>query len=130
MKAKVYWLGVVALACLIQSGCVATQVSPVDRRVTIAPDITGSIVITDIKMAKPNSDGYVLQANVVNNLGSIVKLKYRVVWLDSAGIEVPSTNAYWADLSISPRDIQGLRAVAPSQGAVDFRLHVKRDRVN
>lgn len=120
------WL--VPAACVLalaMSGCVSTHTPPPDRRVTIASELGDDLWITDIKCAKMASDHYVFQANVVNNTRSILMLQYRLAWLDANGIEIPSVQGRWQRFSVAPKDIGGLRAVAPTPNAVDFRFYVK-----
>lgn len=125
MKAYVF-AGCVALLGMIGCvGCVTTHSAPADRRVTIAPDVSSSVWVTDVRYGQGASDHYTLQANVVNTTSSIQKLKYRVVWLNGEGIEIASTTANWQDISISGKDIAGLKAVAPIPGLLDFRIHIK-----
>ncbi len=112
------------------NGCVTTHTPPPDRRVTIAPDIASDVWITDARLGKRDSEHYTLQANIVNNSNHIVKIQYRVVFLDENGIELGDSNSFWRSTSISPKDIVGLTATAPIPGTVDFRIHVKKDIIN
>ena len=115
------------LACVlfVGAGCVSTHTPPADRRVTVAPELGTDVWVTDVRMAKGSADHYTLQANVVNNTRSVAQLKYRVVWLDENGVEFSSVNAQWRDISISAKDIMGLKSVAPTPTTADFRIHIK-----
>ena len=68
------------------SGCVATNVPPPDRRVTIAPDLGTSVYVTDVRCVKGPTGIYTFQANVVNNTGSDRAVQWKVVWLDADGV--------------------------------------------
>ena len=115
-------VGLLASACI---GCVSYHTPPMDRRVTVAPDLGTYIWVTDVRLAKGSSQHYTFQANVVNNTGGIVRMEYKVVWLDANGLEIPSVVSTWQPMSAAARDIVGLTATAPSPDAVDFRFYVK-----
>ena len=66
-----------------------------------------------------------LQANVANNTDGVVRMEYKVVWLDSNGAEIPSVVSTWQPMSAAARNVVGLTATAPAPEAVDFRLYVQ-----
>lgn len=113
------------LAACMTGGCVATHAYPPDRRITIAENLGSALYITDVKCAKGESNHYVFQANAVNNTRSVLQLKYKVVWLDANGLEIPTVLSTWQPFSIAPKDIAGLRAVAPVPEAADMRFYVR-----
>ena len=109
-------------------GCVSYHTPPVDRRVTVSPYLGTAIWVTDVRLTKATSQHYTLQANVVNNTDGVVRMEYKVVWLDGAGAECDSVVNGWQRMSAAPRDVVGLTATAPSRDAVDFRLYVQPER--
>ena len=109
-------------------GCVTYHTPPMDRRVTVAPDLGTAIWVTDVRLTKAHSQHYTLQANVVNNAECVVRMEYKVVWLDANGAEIPSVVSTWQPMSAASRDIVGLTATAPSPEAVDFRFYVQAAR--
>ena len=114
---------VVALA-----GCVATNVPPPDRRVTIAEDLGTKVYITDIRCAKGASDYATFQANVVNNTSSDLPVEWKVVWLDSDGVANDSLVSSWNKLMLAPNDIVGLKNTAPKVDAADMLFYLRRMR--
>lgn len=109
-------------------GCVSYHTPPMDRRVTVAPDLGTAVWITDIRMAKGTSSHYTLQANVVNNTEGVVRMEYRVDWLDSTGSVLPSVVSTWLPMSAAAREVVPLQATAPSPDAVDFRFYLQAER--
>ncbi len=116
------------LAGLLLTGCVATNVPPMDRRVTIAEDLGCSAYVTDVRCTKSGGSYATLQANVVNNTSSDLGVEWRVVWLNAEGVEIDSAVSSWNKLMISPKDIHGLKNTAPRMDAVDMRFHLRRLR--
>ncbi len=114
------------LGALLFAGCKATNVPPPDRRVTIAPDLGTSIYVTDVRCTKGSSDCYTFQANVVNNTSSERAVEWKVVWLDSDGMEIDSTVSTWAARMIQPYEVCALKGTAPTQAAVDMMFYVRR----
>lgn len=113
------------VSAVVTGGCVAVHQPPIDRRITIAENLGSALYITDVKCAKGDSNHYVFQANAVNNTRSVLRLRYKVVWLDANGIEIPTVLSTWQPFSIAPKDIAGLRAVAPVPEAADMRFYVR-----
>lgn len=109
-------------------GCVSYHTPPMDRRVTVAPDLGNAVWVTDVRMAKGASSHYTLQANVVNNTGGVIRMEYRVDWLDSTGSALPSVVSTWMPMSAAAREVVPLQATAPSPDAVDFRFYLQAER--
>ena len=115
-------------AAILLTGCVATMTPPMDRRITVAPDLGMAVWVTDVRLTKAQSMHYTFQANVVNNTSGVVRMEYRVVWLDANGSEIPSAVSTWQPMSAAAREVVGLTATAPAPEAVDFRFYVQAAR--
>ena len=116
-----------ALAGLV-AGCVSYHTPPMDRRVTVAPDLGSAVWVTDVRLAKGPSSHLTMQANVVNNTSGDVRMEYRVDWLDATGTVIPSVVSTWQPMSAAAREVVPLQATAPSPAAVDFRFYVQAER--
>lgn len=122
-------IGSVLLVLLgLFTGCVATNIQPMDRRVTVAEDLGTDVFVTDVRCAKGRSDHYTFQANVVNNTGSEVAVEWKVIWLDSDGMEIDSLVSTWNRMALGAKEIRGLKGVAPRPDAVDMRFYVREMR--
>lgn len=119
---------IVLAALSVCVGCISYHTPPLDRRVTVAPDLGTVVWVTDVRLTKAQSQHYTLQANVVNNTSGVVRMEYRVVWLDTNGVEIPSVVSTWQPMSAAAREIVGLTATAPVPEAVDFRFYVQAAR--
>ena len=116
-----------ALAGLV-TGCISYHTPPMDRRVTVAPDLGVAVWVTDVRLAKGPSSHFTMQANVVNNTEYVVRMEYRVDWLDATGSAIPSVVSTWQPMSAAAREVVPLQATAPSPEAVDFRFYVQPER--
>ena len=116
-------LGSVALC-----GCVATNVPPPDRRVTIAPDLGTSVYITDIRCVKNAAGFYTFQANMVNNTSSDLAVDWKLAWLDADGLAIDSLVSTWSSHMLQPFEVCALKGTAPSPAAVDMMFYVRRAR--
>ena len=56
MKKMLMMLGVAA--ALLTTGCVSTPIPPMDRRVTVAPNLGSSLYVTDVRCAKGKAAFY------------------------------------------------------------------------
>ena len=130
MKKLVFAIAAAAAAAL--SGCLAPPQSsvaggpPVDTRVTVAPNLWGDVVVTDVRCAKGASDYLTLQANLVNNCGRPLAVDWRVQWLDADGVEIDSVVSTWNARMLQPYEICGLKAVAPTPAAADMRFYARK----
>ena len=119
---------VAAAAVALLSGCVSYHNPPMDRRVTVSPDLGSAVWVTDVRLAKGASSHFTLQANVVNNTDGVMRMEYRVDWLDATGSAIPSVVSTWQPMSAAAREVVPLQATAPSPAAVDFRFYVQPER--
>ena len=110
------------------AGCISYHTPPMDRRVTVAPDLGMAVWVTDVRLAKGPSSHFTLQANVVNNTDGVMRMEYRVDWLDATGSAIPSVVSTWQPMSAAAREVVPLQATAPSPAAVDFRFYVQAER--
>lgn len=117
---------IIALGAL--GGCRTYHTPPMDRRITVSPDLGYRVWVTDVRLAKVESDQYTFQANIVNNTYGVQRLEYRVAWLDANGVEMDSVMSTWQKRSVAGREVVALKAVAPSPDACDFRFYVQRER--
>ena len=99
-------------AVILLSGCVATNVPPPDRRVTVAEDIGTKVYITDIRY----------------NTSSDFAVEWKVVWLDADGVTIDSLVSSWNKLMLAPNDIVGLKNTAPTVDAADMLFYLRRMR--
>ncbi len=117
----------VAFAALL-SGCVATNVPPPDRRVTLAPDLGTRVYVTDVRCVKNPAGIYTFQANVVNNTSSDLAVQWKVSWLDPNGVAIDSAMSGWSDRMLMPYEVVPLKGTAPTSNAVDMMFYVRRAR--
>ena len=118
----------VPVLCAAIFGCVATNIPPPDRRVTISADLGTKVYVTDARCAKGKSDYATFQANVVNNTSRDLGVEWRVVWLDADGITIDSLVSTWNKVMLAPNDIQALKTTAPRMDAADMRFYVRKLR--
>ena len=113
---------------LFSAGCVATNLPPMDRRVTVADDLGTSVFVTDVRCTKGGGSYYTFQANVVNNTWHDLGVEWKVVWLDANGVAIDSIVSTWNKLMLPANDIQALKNTAPQLDAVDMLFYVRRLR--
>lgn len=109
-------------------GCAAAPKAPVDRRVTLAPDVDGDVYVTDIRFGTQNGSIPAMQANVVNNCSKQYGVQWKVQWLDADGMEIDTVLSSWDAVVLQPYEVKGLKCSAPKSDTADFRLYIRRDR--
>ncbi len=115
-----------AATAAVLAGCGTPP--PVDTRVTIAADVAGDIVISDIRCPRNQAGFLMFQANVVNVRSGDRGVEWKVVWLDADGSEIDSLVSSWNKVMLAPNEIKGLKATAPRADAADARFYVRRLR--
>jgi len=122
----------IGLACLcaaaLVAGCTSNPPPPADMRVTIAADLADDVQVVGLKCVR-DAGGYLeLQSTLVNRKTGDCEVEWRVVWLGADGLEIPSAVSGWTKRLLSATEVAGMRNVAPSRDAVDFRLSLRRLR--
>ena len=119
---------VLASAAMLFGGCVATPHAPVDRRVTLSPEIGADVFVTDIRCDKGAGDFLTFQANVANNRDNPYPIQWKVQWFDAAGQEIESHVSSWDSLMLQPFEVRALKGTAPRAEAVDMRFYARRGK--
>lgn len=128
---KLMAAAVAAAACAL-AGCIAPPQNadaagaPMDTRVTVAPDLFGDIVVTDVRCVKGGGGFLTLQANIVNNCSRPLAVDWKVQWLDADGVEIDSVMSTWNARMLQPFEICGLKGTAPTAASADMRLYVRK----
>ena len=125
---RILMLCAAVVGATLLSGCVATNVPPPDRRVTIAPDLGTDVYITDIRCVKGQTGIFTFQANMVNNTSSDLAVDWKLAWLDADGVEIDSVVSAWSSRMLQPFEVCALKGTAPTSSAVDMMFYVRRAR--
>lgn len=117
-----------ASAAMLFGGCVATPRAPIDRRVTLSPEIGADVCVTDIRCDKGAGEFLTFQANVANNRDKPYPIQWKVQWLDAGGLEIESLVSSWDSLMLQPFEVRALKGTAPRTEAVDMRFYARRGK--
>lgn len=115
-----------AAAVAAFSGC--STLPPADTRVTVAADVAGDVVISDIRCPRNQAGFLTFQANVVNVRSGERGVEWKVAWLDADGVEIDTLLSSWNKVMLAPNEIKGLKATAPRPDAADMRFYLRRLR--
>ena len=119
----------IVAAAFALGGCASYPFQPADRRITISPELGESVWVTKVTTAVGAQSRHIeMRANLINYTDSLVKLEYKTVWLNQAGLEIPSAMSVWRFTSLAPREETGIGSIAPTEDASDFRLYIQPPR--
>ena len=127
-------IAALAAATGVMAGCISPPQNnidtnaPIDSRITVAPDIGGDVVVTDVRCAKGSSLYLTFQANLANACNCALPVEWKVQWLDADGIEIDSVVSMWNARMLQPYELCSLKATAPSPNAADMRFYVRRKK--
>ncbi len=88
--------------------------------------VDSDIDIEDIK-ERVREDGLKeIQVNGENDTNEYILLRYRVVWQDEDGFEVPSISSNWVDFPVHKNANFTINVVAPNEKAHDYQLFINK----
>ena len=115
-----------AVAAAVFSGC--STLPPVDTRVTIAADVAGDVVISDIRCPRNQAGLLTFLAHAANVRSGDRGVEWKVAWLDADGVEIDTLLSSWNKVMLAPNEVKGLKATAPCPDAADMRFYLRRLR--
>jgi uncharacterized protein YcfL len=126
--------GVLLAACAASAPVLTVE--PADQAPALSPgrlrfgdtDLMRSIQV--LGYSESESANGLLQAVVKlrSRLGRIERFEWRVVWIDSAGFQVPDDVQPWKPLQVEPLGECDLQATASHPKARTFRLELRREK--
>jgi len=61
-----------------------------------------------------------------NKSGDYMKFKYRVVWKDKDGFEIPSLSSKWQDFSVYKNTPYQFSVISPSDNADEYMIYIDK----
>jgi uncharacterized protein YcfL len=139
-------LFIVCIAVLVLSGCKTS-----DERINMGKGVGGDtladniitrpfayvisallgqgVEITEIIEAK-TPEGYLdVQMKGYNKAHGIKRFDYRVEWLDSNGMVIPTKTSVWVPVSAMGKSEVTFRFIAPRKEAVDFTINTRTNKI-
>ncbi|PHR56189.1 MAG: hypothetical protein COA44_08850 [Arcobacter sp.] len=59
-----------------------------------------------------------------NKSGDYMKFKYRVIWKDKDGFEIPSLSSKWTDFSVYKNTPYQFSVISPSDNAKEYMIYI------
>ena len=141
-------LFIVCIAALVLGGC-ASKSS--DERINMGKGVN-SDTLTDNIITRPfalvisallgqgvditeviesrTPEGYLdVQMKGYNKAHGIQRFDYRVEWLDSNGMVIPTKTSVWIPVSAMGKSEVTFRFIAPRKEAVDFRINTRKNKI-
>ena len=85
--------------------------------------------ITEVIEAQ-TPEGYLdVQMKGYNKAYGIKRFDYRVEWLDSNGMVIPTKTSVWIPVSAMGKSEVTFRFIAPRKEAVDFRINTRKNKI-
>ena len=113
---------IIFTALLLISGCASkSYVKFVDNT------IENIIKIKSVDK-RVNDNGFTeVQIQGENETKKYMLFRYRVVWEDKDGFEVPSLSSNWTDFSAYKNAAFRISVVAPSKKATEYQIYIDKD---
>jgi uncharacterized protein YcfL len=86
------------------------------------------VEVTEVIEAR-TPEGYLdVQMRGYNKAHGIKRFDYRVEWLDSNGMVIPTKTSMWVPVSAMGKSEVTFRFIAPRKEAVDFRINTRKNK--
>ncbi|MGF1452861.1 MAG: DUF1425 domain-containing protein [Opitutales bacterium] len=115
------------LAVILLGGCATNRVPPIDRRVTLSPNLPRSVKVEDLNVGRNSAGLLIINAGLINSGSRPVDINYKVDWL-SGGMVVDSLVGSWNRRTLRPREPVFLSLPAPRLDVDDFRMTIREDQ--
>lgn len=141
-----YLMITACVGTMLFSGCAS---KPSDERINLGKGVGGH-TLTDNIITRPfayvisamlgegieitevienrTPEGYLdVQMRGYNNAHGIKRFDYRVEWLDTNGMVIPTKTSVWVPVSARGKSEVTFRFIAPNKEAVDFRINTRKN---
>jgi len=117
------------IALLLSVMSCAARTRAIDPRVTIIePRLGRNLIVTNV-IAERDSGGLLeVQVDGMSYFKGYLNLEYRIDWLDQNGMLIPTTITQWTKFPAFQHAEFRFRTIAPSKGASDFRILIRRGK--
>lgn len=114
-----------ALAVIIgATGCTTQRVG--DPRVVIDPSAAGLVRVLTVDYGETKGANPVVALSMQSTSGHTRKIEFRTVWLDPNGVALNSALSIWKPLTLQPREVGNVQAVAPRSDVSGFRMEIRK----
>lgn len=107
------------LSILVILGCAKPNVAFVENSISRQISIEGT---------RERMVGQLKEVEVYgeNKSGEYMKFRYRVVWKDKDGFEIPSLSSKWTDFSVYKNTPYQFSSISPSIDAVEYMIYINK----
>lgn len=112
------------LGVLMLSACSGRPVAPEYPQLVMGPNARHYLQIESVQQGVASGDLLRAGVRLINTSGYSRTLRYRMVWLDSAGFELAGLASRWEQAQLRPNEQVSLSRIAPSAQAHDYRIYL------
>jgi len=97
--------------------------------VVISALLGQGVEITEVIEARTPQGFLDVQMRGYNKAYGTKRFDYRVEWLDSNGMVIPTKTSVWIPVSALEKSEVSFRFIAPRMGAVDFSINTRKNKI-
>ena len=114
-----------ALAVLIGAvGCASQRIG--DPRIVIDRSVAGLIRVLTVDYGATKGANPIVALSLQSTSGSTRKIEYRTIWLDPNGAALNSALSIWKPMTLDPREVGNIQAIAPRSDVSGFRMEIRK----
>lgn len=118
-------LRIAALAVLAGTiGCASQRIA--DPRIVLDPSASGLVRVLTVDYGETKGANPVVALSLQSTSGYTRHIEYRTVWFAPNGAALDSALSIWKPLTLNPREIGNIQAVAPRSNVSGFRVEIRK----
>ena len=122
---ELYRTGLTLVLTSTLLGCQTESIKQVQHsNVELGPHASRYIQITNERAGFSTSNLLRAGANGINTSSLQQQLRFRFIWLDSAGFEISGLPSRWQYTTLPPNESFSLEMIASSPSATDYRIRI------
>lgn len=112
------------LAILSAVGCASRPVG--DPRIVLDPSAAGLVRVLTVDYGETKGANPVVSLSLRSESRFTRRIEYRTVWLAPNGAALDSTLSIWKPMTLTPREVGNIQAVAPRSDVSGFRMEIRK----
>lgn len=115
-----------ALAALsILAGCATSRVAA-DPRIVVDPSARGLVDVLTVDYGETKGANQVVSLSLRSTSGLTRSIQYRTIWIGADGGALDSALSIWKTVTLDPREVASVKAVAPRPDVQGFRMEIRK----
>ena len=115
------------IATALLAGAVGCASRPIgDPRIVLDPSAAGLVRVLTVDYGETKGANPVVSLSLQSASRYTRRIEYRTVWLAPNGAALDSALSIWKPMTLNPREVGNIQAVAPRSDVSGFRMEIRK----